>query len=94
MRLVPDLVRTFICPPRAAAEFGAVRVRLDAELADRLHAERGAGGAAGRAVGEVVLQRAVEQIDVRARVLAVDAHPQAVRDDRAAVAVREGVDAG
>ncbi len=71
-----------------AAELGAVGVGLDAELADRLDAERGAGGAARRAVGEVVLDGAVEQVDVRPRILSVHAHPQAVRDHRAAVAVR------
>ena len=77
-------------PARVAAELGAVGVRLDPELANRLHAERRAGGAAGRAVGEVVLQRAVEQVHVRARILTVDAHAEPVRDDRAAVAMRKG----
>jgi hypothetical protein len=77
-----------------AAELGAVGVRLDAELTDRLGAKRGAGGAAGRSVGEVVLDRPVEQVDVRPRILAVDAHAEAVRDDRSAVAVRVGEDAG
>ena len=72
-----------------AAELGAVGVRLDTELAHRLHAERGAGGAAGRAVGEVVEQRAVEQVDVRARILPVHAHRQSVRDDRSVVPIRE-----
>ena len=75
-----------------AAVLGAVAVRGEAELADRLHPQRRAGGAAGRAVGEVVLQRAVEQVDVGARVLAIDAHRQAVRHHRAVVAVRERVD--
>ena len=50
--------------------------------------ERRARGAARRAVREVVLQRAVEQVDVRAIVLPVDAHAEAVRHDRAAVARR------
>ena len=75
-----------------AAVLGAVAVRGEAELADRLHPQRGAGGAAGGAVGEVVLQRAIEQVDVGARILTVDAHRQAVRHDRAVVAVRERVD--
>src|SRR3712207_8937867 len=56
-------------PPRSTlfpytTLFRSVGVGLDAELADRLHAERRAGGAAGRPVREVVLQRAVEQVDV------------------------------
>ena len=72
-----------------AAELGTVGVGLDAELADRLHAERGARRAAGRPVREVVLQRAVEQVDVRSRILTVDAHAEPVRDDRAAVAMRK-----
>ena len=75
-------------PAVVAAELGAVGVRLDAELADHLHAERRAGGAARRPVGEVVLQRAVEQVDVRTVVLAVDAHAEAMGDDRSAVARR------
>ena len=75
-----------------AAVLGAVAVRGEPELADRLHPQRGAGGAAGGAVGEVVLQRAVEQVDVGARVLAIDAHRQAVRHHRAVVAVRKRVD--
>ena len=64
------------------AELRAVAVGLDAELAHRFHPERGAGGAARRAVGEVVQQRAVEQIHVGARVLPVHAHREPVRDDR------------
>jgi hypothetical protein len=72
-----------------AAELGRVGVGLDAELAHRLGAERRARRAARRAVREVVQQRAVEQVHVRARVLAVDAGREAVRHDRAAVAVRE-----
>ena len=81
-------------PARVAAELGAVGVRLDAELANRLGAERRAGGAARRPVREVVLQRAVEQVDVRARILSVHAHAEAVRHDRAAVAMRIGEHAG
>ncbi len=44
----------------------------------------------GRAVREVVEQRAVEQVDVRARILPVDAHRQPVRDDRSVVPIRKG----
>src|SRR5678815_206006 len=51
------------------AELRTVTVRLDAELADGFHPERRPGGAAGRTVGEIVQQRAVEQVDVRARIL-------------------------
>ena len=48
------------------------------------------GGAARRAVGEVVQERAVEEIDVGPIVLTVDAHPEPVRHDRPAVARRVG----
>ncbi len=75
------------------AELRAVRVRFDAELADGLHPERRPRRASRRAVGEVVLQRAVEQIDVRPVVLPVDAHPETVRHHRAAVARRKSQDA-
>jgi hypothetical protein len=81
-------------PAGAAPVLGAVAVRGDAELADGLHAEGRAGGAAGRAVGEVVLQRAVEEVGVGARVLTVDAHRQPVGHDRAVVAIGEHRDAG
>ncbi len=67
------------------AELRAVAVGLDAELAHGLHPERGPGSAAGRSIGEIVQQRAVEQVDVRPRVLPVHAHGEAVRDDRAVV---------
>ena len=60
-------------PAEVAPVLGAVGVGLDAELADGLKAERRSGGAPRGAVGEVVLRRAVEQVDVRARVLPVDA---------------------
>jgi hypothetical protein len=79
-------------PAGVAAELGAVGVGLDAELADGLGAEGGAGGAARGTVGEVVERRAVEQVHVRPRVLAVDAHGEAVGDHRAPVAVRVGDD--
>ncbi len=72
------------------AELGAIGVGLDAKLSDALHAERRSSGAAGGSVREIVLQRAIEQVDVRARVLTVHAHPQAMRHDRAAVPVRIG----
>ena len=81
-------------PARVAAELGAVGVRLDAELANRLGAERRSRGTAGRPVREIVLQRAVEQVDVRARILSVHAHGQPVRHHGAAVAMRIGEDAG
>ena len=74
----------------AAAELGAVGVGFDAEFANRIEAERRAGGAARGSVREVVLQGAVEQVDVRPRVLPVDRHAHAVCDDRPAVAMREG----
>ena len=73
-----------------APEFRAVGVRLDPEFLHRLHAERRAGRAPGRAVREVVEQRAVEQVDVRARILPVDAHGQPVRDDRSVVPIGKG----
>ena len=64
---------------------------MRAETPDRLHPECGSGGAARRAVGEVVLQRAVQQVGVGSWVLAVHAHREPVRDHRAIVAVRKHV---
>ena len=81
-------------PARAPPELGAVGVRLDAELAHGLRAEGGPGRAPRRAVREVVHERAVEEVHVRARVLAVDARGQAVGDHRPPLAIREGDDPG
>ena len=71
-----------------APELRAVGICLDAKLAHGLHSQGGAGSAPCRAVGEVVLQRTVEQVDVRARVLPVDADAEPVRHHRAAIAMR------
>jgi hypothetical protein len=76
------------------AELRAVAVGLDTELPHGFHPERGAGGAAGRAIREVVQQGAVEQVDVRARILPVHAHREAVRDDRSVVAMWKHRDTG
>ena len=75
----------------AAAIFGAIAVRGEPELANRLHSQRSPRRAAGRAVRKVVLEGAVEQIDVGARALAVDAHREPMRHHRTVVAVRKGI---
>jgi hypothetical protein len=77
-----------------AAELGGVVVHFDAKLANGLDAESGAGGRTGRAVGEVVLRGAIDEIDVGTGILAVDAHAEAVGNHGAAIAMRKGDDAG
>ena len=84
------MVSTLICPPASRPNSARVRVGLDAELPHRLHAERGAGGASRRTVGEIVLQCAVEEVHVGSGVLTVDADAEPVSDDRPAVPVRIG----
>ena len=81
-------------PTGVASELGRVGVHLDAELANGFQAEDGGGGGTGGTVGEVVLGCSVQQVDVGARVLAIDRHTEAVSDNGAAIAIREGRHAG
>ena len=91
---MPDLVRTFTCPPELRAVLGGVGVCLHPELAHGLGAQGRVGRAARRTVREVVHEGAVDQVHVRPRVLAIHARAQAMGHHGAAISEGVGDDSG